>query len=444
MLGLLNRVERRQKMLDRWLPPAPATVSPRKAATWKGLHPHQMRVVREAGRFNVVAAGRRWGKSTLGIDRMIVPAMAGFPVGWYSPTYKALEEIWRDVRRELRPFTVSKSEQQHRLELVSGGVVDMWSLSEPDASRGRRYKLVVIDEAAMVRDLGDAWNAVIRPTLTDFQGGAWFLSTPRGMNFFRVIYERGGAGGAASGGVVPAGEWRSWRMPTSANPYIKPEEIAAAQREMPERIFAQEYLAEFLDSAGGVFRRVRECATAERRESAVAGSDGIRHTYVFGVDWGRSNDFTVIVAVDEQERAVVAMDRFNQIDYVVQRDRLRAMYERFRPHTVLAESNSIGQPNIEMLRRDGLPVRPFTTTAASKANAIEALALALERADIRLLADPVLVGEMLAYEQERMPGGMMRYGAPAGMHDDCVMALAIAWQGVAGRQHAKPIRSFQG
>jgi hypothetical protein len=76
------------------------------------------------------------------------------------------------------------------------------------------------------------------------------------------------------------------------------------------------------------------------------------------------------------------------------------------------------------------------TGNASKAQAIEALALAFERGDIRILNDAVLVSELAAYQAERLPSGLMRYGAPSGQHDDCVMALAIAWSAVSGQQRA--------
>lgn len=427
MLALLERVHRYQRTLARWLPPETRGQTTTALPT---LHPSQRQVVAEAKRFNVVCCGRRWGKTTLGVDRLIAAALAGRPAGWFSPTYKMLADVWRDTRRALRGVTLSKSEQQHRLELVGGGVIEMWSLDEPDAARGRRYARVVIDEAAMVRDLNEAWNAVIRPALTDYAGDAWFLSTPRGRNYFWELYQRGVAGAR--------GEWRSWQMPTSSNPYIAPAEIEAARLELPERVFAQEYLAQFLEDGGGVFRRVRECVRADAwRDAPESG-----HAYVIGVDWGRSDDFTVAVVLDEHTRAVVALDRFNQVDYTLQRDRLRALAERFGAHTIVAESNSIGQPNIEMLRRDGLPVRPFLTTNASKANAIEALALAFERREIVIPDDPVLLNELLAFSQERLPSGLMRYGAPAGGHDDCVMALAMAWQ--AASRPRRDARSYQG
>jgi len=217
-------------------------------------------------------------------------------------------------------------------------------------------------------------------------------------------------------------EWAGWQLPTADNPYIDPDEIEAARRGLPERIFSQEYLAQFLDDAGGVFRRVMEAATATPQDGAH-----LHHEYTFGIDWGRQLDYTAIAVMDVTTSSLVALDRFNQIDYTVQLGRLTALYERFRPRAIVAESNSMGQPLLETLQRDGLPVVPFTTTNASKQIAIDALALAFERGAIRILPDPVLINELQSYEAERLPSGMTRYSAPAGLHDDTVMALALAW-----------------
>jgi hypothetical protein len=169
-------------------------------------------------------------------------------------------------------------------------------------------------------------------------------------------------------------EWHGWQLPTAANPYIAPSEIEAARLGLPERIFAQEFLAQFLDDAGGVFRRVMDAATATAQGGAIGG-----HEYAFGVDWGRTNDYTAMAVLDVTHSEIVALDRFNQIDYSLQLARLTALYERFRPRAIVAEANSMGQPLIEQLQAAGLPVVPFTTTAASKQIAVDALALAFER-----------------------------------------------------------------
>ena len=153
-----------------------------------------------------------------------------------------------------------------------------------------------------------------------------------------------------------------------------------------------------------------------------------------GVDWGKHNDFTVLTILDttgEIPRQAYT-DRFNQIDYTLQVGRLKAVFDRFKPFSIIAERNSMGEPLIEQMARDGLPVQAFTTTNATKGQAIEALALAFERQEIEILNEPVMIGELQAYEMERLPSGMLRYNAPSGMHDDTVMSLALAHSGAIG------------
>lgn len=376
-------------------------------------HAGQARVVRESTRFNVIACGRRWGKTTMCLRLVAETALHERPAGWFAPTYKQLAPVWREVADALEPVTARRSEQEKRLQLITGGVVDFWSLDEPSAARGRKYARVVVDEAAHVRDLEHAWQNVIRPTLTDYEGEAWFPSTPNGRNHFWHLFRRG---------LDPAyPEWGAWRFPTTENPHIPAADVAAARLELPERVYAQEYLGEFLEDEGAVFRRVLDAATSAPAPRAEPG-----HQYVMGVDWGKLNDFTVLSVVDVKERRQVALDRFNQIDYAVQMGRLRAMVDRFTPALIVAEHNSIGAPLIEQMQRAGLPVYAWTATNASKAAAVEALSLCFEQDLLRILPDETQTGELLAFEAERLPSGMIRYGAPEGQHDDCVIALALS------------------
>jgi hypothetical protein len=211
------------------------------------LHEGQQVIVSGARRFNVVACGRRFGKTRLGIDRAIETALDGYPVAWFSPTYKMLADAWRELKNIAAPLNPKINEAQHRLELADlgasqwgeTGLIDMWSLDSPDRARGRKYKRAIIDEAAMVGGLGDAWQHVIRPMLSDLRGDAWFLSTPRGHNFFWELY--------CKGQDRLQQEWGAWRMPTSANPFIPKSEIEDARLMLPEMVFGQEYLAEFIE-----------------------------------------------------------------------------------------------------------------------------------------------------------------------------------------------------
>ena len=301
-----------------------------------------------------------------------------------------------------------------RLELPGGGVIAVRSGHDPDTLRGVGLDLAVMDEAAYLSPA--LWQEVVRPTLADRRGEALFLSTPRGRNWFWSLWMLG----------RDRAEWQSWRFPTSANPLIAPSEIEAARLLLPERIFREEYLAEFLDGGGGVFRRIETAATALPESGPLPGE-----RIVFGVDWGRDRDFTAVAVLSVDRRRMLALDRFNEIGWSLQRGRLKALADHWQPELIWAEANSIGGPNIEALvQDDGLPVVPFTMTASSKSPVIDGLSLALERGDLVVLHDPVLRGELGAYRLERLPSGSYRYGAPEGLHDDTVIALALAWHGV--------------
>lgn len=371
------------------------------------------------------AVDRRFGKTTLGIDRCVTPEVLTCPVGWFSPTYKMLQEVWREAVRVLKPITARVSASDNRIENVAGGVLEFWSLDNPDSARGRKYRRIIVDEAAMVPNLLDAWQYALRSTLVDYSGDAYFLSTPKGRGGFWQMWQWG------QDSLMP--EWASWQMPSSANPKIKQSELDELRNTMPERVYQQEILAQFLEYGGGVFRRVMEAATALPEDAADEKAE-----YLIGADWGKLNDFTALAVLNTTARRLVYLDRFNQIDYSFQLGRLQALYGRFRPVSIIAESNSMGEPLIEQLRRMGMPVQAFATTNASKSAAIEGLALAFEQGALSILNDPTLVGELLAYEMERLPGGLIRYGAPAGMHDDTVMALALAWSGIGRRVEFAP------
>lgn len=385
------------------------------------LHPHQATMIDESKRFNVVCCGRRFGKTTMGLNILVEPALRGVPAAWFAPTYKMLIPVWRELISLLAPITLRRSETEHRLELVTGGVVEMWSLDDIDGCRGRAYARVVLDEAARVVKLEEAWTKTIRPTLTDDAGDAWFLSTPRGMNYYYTLWSRGDSTDWA--------DWAAWQKPTTDNPYIDPKEVDAARRELPELVFAQEYLAAFIPDAAGVFRRVREAATAIEQTEPVPG-----HEYAISADWAKHQDFTVLCVWDVTARELVFLDRFQQIDYELQLGRLRALCERYKPIGFIPEKNSIGDVLIERISRQPWAppaILPFTTTNASKAVAVEAFSLALEQGEVRFIDNPVLIGELHAYSAARSPSGLLRYGAPEGQHDDCVMAAIIGWYAIA-------------
>ena len=323
-------------------------------------------------------------------------------VGW-RPLKRIGNRVGADVRLVDRKVT-----------FPSGGWVQVRSADNPQSLRGEGLDLVVIDEAAFVVE--SAWTEALRPALSDRLGKALFISTPKGRNHFWRMW--------VEGQESEAGEWQSWQFPTSANPFIDKAEIEAARQSLPEMTFRQEYLAEFLENAGAVFRNI----LANLYGGGEDPGDHQEHRVVMGVDWGKQEDFTAISVVCADCHKELALDRFNQIDYAFQRKRLEALYEKWGVSYISAESNAMGDPIIEQLQRDGLPVHGFQTTASSKPPLIESLALALEREEVEWLDDPTGKIELEAYERNVTSAGRSSYSAPEGMHDDTVIARALANQ----------------
>ncbi len=308
------------------------------------------------------------------------------------------------------------SESDKRIDFnVSGGSISIHSTHYPDNLRGAGLDYVVLDEAAFMPPT--VWGDVVRPMLLERRGGALFLSTPFGKNWFYRLYLLG------DNPHEPA--WASFRFKSMDNPLIAPEEFATIRRQTTERVWQTEYLAHFVDDAGQVFRGVRTAATAPPHPTPDA-----NRRYIMGVDWAREQDYTALVVIDAERAQMVALERFHQVSWSAQLRRVQALYDRWQPTVIWAESNSVGSPLIEQLQQEGLPVRPFVTTNRSKTQLIEGLALAIERGELALLPDETLLQELSLYSMERLAGGRYRYSAPAGQHDDTVIATALAWHGV--------------
>jgi hypothetical protein len=258
------------------------------------LHPNQMRVQSEAARFNVVVCGRRWGKTILGIDLACDTGLDGGRAGWFAPEYKLLLEAWREMKDILGPVTRSCSDQEKRIELVTGGVIECWAFDRnANAGRSRKYHRVVIDEAAHCANLETSWSRAIRPTLTDYKGDAWFLSSPNGENYFHTLFKRDGRPG-----------WRSWRMTSYDNPKLDPKEIDGARFDLGDLFFRQEYLAEFLtDSHDALLdrwwvERMADPGIVETCERLRQQGQGGRRIMAADLALGTGRDRTVILVRD--------------------------------------------------------------------------------------------------------------------------------------------------
>jgi phage terminase large subunit-like protein len=379
------------------------------------LRPDQRGVVLHPAKRKFLACGRRWGKTVLGGCDGLDWAVAGARVAWIVPTYRNSRALWRMATR-LAPALGGEVKQADLLIEFGHGFLGVYSADNADAIRGESFHKVLIDEAARIKE--DVYYDVLEATVADTGGEITAISTPRGRNWFWREHARG---------LDEMGDVASWSFPTSANPLpLVQAAVLKAKERLPDRTFRQEWLAEFIEDSGGLFRNVDAAATAANSHpSEHNGHGGI----ALGVDWGKSEDFTVIAGVCRGCRTHVVFDRFNRIDYALQRQRLGAIADRWKPDIIWAESNAMGEPIIEELRRSGLPVKGFQTTAVSKPPLMESLALAIEKGELRILPNTMLLAELKAIEITTSPTGHVRYAAPAGFHDDTVIALALAWHG---------------
>lgn len=399
---------------------------PTASLTLPALHPGQEAVRADLSQYRVLPCGRRWGKSRFLAAIVTECAWAGGRAWWIFPSHVVARPGWQTLRdighqlaRQGAPVLVRETERA-LLFTASKGEILIRSADDPRSLVGEGLDLAVLDECGLHLDV--TWDESLRPTLLDRHGRAVFAGVPKGTR--GLLYS------AHNRALRGEDGWATFPATTFDNPYLPASDLAQLRAEaesgqIPARYYRQEYLAEFLPADGVVFEHVLDCATAPGRDAPEPGS-----TYVFGVDWGKRNDWTVVSAFDLGKREQVFLERWRGIEYVQARGRILALAQHWRPLEIVAEVNSMGDPIIEEMERDGLPIRRFQTTQASKAQAVDALALAFAQQSIRILADSVQVAELQAYEAKPLPSGATRYQAPGQGHDDTVSALWMAWSSV--------------
>lgn len=362
-------------------------------------HRGQQQVLNEAKRFNVLCCGRRWGKSALAVNLLAETALAGYPAGYFTPTYKLLDGTYTECLAALEPVIKRKNEHQF-IELITGGRIEFWSLENELAGRSRKYKRDIIDEGAFAKDLWQRWTESIRPTLTDMKGDAWFLSTPKGKNDFFKLYMRGKQGEE---------NWMSWQMSTYTNPYIDPSEIDEAKKDLPEIAFRQEYMAEFSDNIANPFglSYIHQCTYPISTLEPVC----------FGIDLAKSHDYTVIIGLDKN-CSVCYFDRF-QMDWRSTTQRIIDL-----PNVSIAiDSTGVGDPIGEDIARVK-DVELFKFSSTSKQQIMEGLAAKIQQRAVTF-PEGHITDELSNFEYQYTRTGV-KYSAPQGLHDDCVCALALA------------------
>ena len=362
-------------------------------------HTSQQKVLEEAKRFNVLCCGRRFGKSALAVNLLSETALDGHPVGYFTPTYKLLDGTYNECLYALDAVIHRKKEHQ-MIELITGGKIEFWSLENELAGRSRKYKRIIIDEAAFTKNLWTRWTESIRATLSDLKGDGWFLSTPRGKNDFHKMFLRGQV----------EDTWKSWQMSTYMNPYIDPNEIDDARKDMPELAFSQEYMAEFNENVANPFGSayIKQCTFPISDKPPVC----------FGIDLAKSFDYSVIIGLDEFG-SVCWFERFQE-DW----RSTKLKIQNLPRIPILMDSTGVGDPIFEDLQLAGVDVTGFKFSSTSKQQLMVGLAAAIQQRKITF-PEGHITAELEIFEYEFSSTGV-KYSAPSGFHDDCVMALALA------------------
>lgn len=363
-------------------------------------HPAQEQVIHDARRFNILVCGRRWGKTELLINRLTRPLLAGKPVAWFAPNEKYFDEVWRYTNQLYKPITTRSDSQKKRLELITGGILDFWTLhNTDDPGRGRKYAAIAIDEAAIIpsQRLARQWPEAIRPTLTDYEGDAWFASTPKGAGYFQDLYKR----------AHTETNWMHWQMPTTANPHINPNEVQAAKRELPTLVYAQEYEAQFVTDFGARFKQPLHYDASELPTNGYRIATGCDFAYT-----SKAGDYTVFI---EGRHA-------NGITYLTNAHRIQDEINDWAPYLAQAREPFAfigGQEKgvAQMLRTYGIKLKTANATSDKLARAQPTIA-AWNRGDIRIPASAPWIDDIL-------PEILSFTGDPrVDAHDDVIDALA--------------------
>lgn len=206
----------------------------------------QSEILLNHSRFKTVVAGRRFGKTFLSVNMILKEAVTGVNKNcWYvAPTYGSAKEIaWDMLIHTIPPEYVYKTnESSLTLRLINGSVISLKGAEKPNNLRGRALDFCVLDEFADMRP--EAWYEVIRPSLSDRQGSAVFIGTPKGRNHFYDLWAKG---------IDGAGSWSSFQYTTIQGENVPAEEIEAARADLDERTFKQEYEAEFVTYQGLIY-----------------------------------------------------------------------------------------------------------------------------------------------------------------------------------------------
>jgi len=379
-------------------------------------------IISDDAMYHIVNASRQSGKSTMAEQLLLSFALNN--KNWHcmfvSMTNGQMDKVWTDVCRVLETsgLVVDKDSQFCNITLCNGSIMWFRSYERADRIRGYDNDLLMVDEAAFLKD--NDWSSVFRPTLTTRGKKCVLLSTSKGYNFFAEM---------AHSAIDGDPRYRYYKWNWRDNPFANVEEVEDARKKMPPKIFAAEYENEFIDDGMSVFDNVANCT--RNNAEPIPRKPGMR--YYAGIDVGRQDDYTVLTIID-QDGEVALIKRWNQQAWQVIADNVVATMRPYDPTTYI-EVNGVGDVFFDIMsdrcRRTGLAnlrtLHPWNTTNQSKTDIIEALIYSFNANEVSIPNDDELRLELNCYEVSYSKNShAVIYNGRSGIHDDMVMSLAIA------------------
>jgi len=375
------------------------------------LYPKQFEAMYDPRRIVCIEASTKSGKTVSGMTWLYEQALKhgpGTQVWWVAPVYRQAMIAFNRYQHFALRSQLEVFKGEHAIRVISGCKIVHLSGEDPDNLYGDDVMAVVLDEASRIKE--EAWHAV-RSTLTATQGPARLIGNVRGRkNFFYKLCRRAEAGEEGLG-------WHRITATDAAEAGIFPkEEIEAARSILPEHAFRELFEAVAAEDAANPFdaQAITDC-------TMPADWVGSGPVAAWGWDYAKSVDWTVGVGLNRHGE-VAAFRRF-QRDWEHTFEETKRLVERT---PALIDQSSAGNPLLERLHRAGLrQVEGYTFTAPSKQVLMEGLAMEIQGRKLKFPDGPIRL-ELDAFEYSYTPRGNVLYSAPSGMHDDCVVALALA------------------
>ena len=336
----------------------------------------------------------------------------GSVILWVSPVYSQANRVQKELVRAISVGGVIKSNNYsaNEITLLNGSQIYFRSAERYDNIRGLTCDYGVIDEAAFIPN--DAFREAIEPVFLVRGKRVLFISTPKGRNFFYDLYQLGQSPDHPN--------YIAYRGRSAESPFINNEAIEEARKTLPDKVYKQEYEAEFIDDGGEVFTGLDAITVSQwpKKSGKV----------YCGIDVGRAEDYTVATFIDQQGQ-IIDIYRNNNANWSSMVSDIVAKAREYDAQCMV-EVNGVGDPIYEQLRAQWPATEPFTTSNRSKQEIIEGLILDVNEVNLKIPnveLFPYLYHEMQIFTYEYSPKTRtIRYGHPKGHHDDTVMSLAIA------------------